>query len=174
MAQTTPDPSTTASIPPISPTAAANAAVATTASIPASTDSANYASSDDSANAKPIFKIYQYFLLLALVLLIFAFVYWYLTRRRSRRMRARRNIQQSLLAQNSSVPLVGRTRVGGWRFHDMEPRVEGLNERGEPPPPYLKKPDPVHQTGPSEVIEMHDLARDASKPPDYEEGSASR
>lgn len=44
----------------------------------------------------------------------------------------------------------------------MEPRrEEGLNERGEAPPPYMTG----EQAGPSRGVELRDLG---GKPPDYE------
>lgn len=40
-------------------------------------------------------------------------------------------------------------------------REEGLNERGEAPPPYI----PAEHAGPSQGVELRDLG---GKPPDYE------
>lgn len=59
-------------------------------------------------------------------------------------------------------------------------REEGLNERGEAPPPYVpKEPEPAY-TGPGgeraglgNDIPLQDLTRSDQKPPDYDEGPSS-
>ena len=57
---------------------------------------------------------------------------------------------------------------------EADSRVEeGLDERGEAPPPYLKEPDPVHHDG-REGVELHDMSRHEGKPPDYEAGPSGR
>ncbi len=54
--------------------------------------------------------------------------------------------------------------VSRWRRHGRVSRPEeGLDERGEAPPPYLAKPEPTHQTL-SGGIEQDEGA----KPPGYE------
>ena len=56
---------------------------------------------------------------------------------------------------------------------------EGLNERGEAPPPYVKKPDRAHLgsrgTQSTEDIELGPWHRqDSGKPPDYNERDGRR
>lgn len=59
--------------------------------------------------------------------------------------------------------------VSRWRRHGHESRPEeGLDERGEAPPPYLAKPEPTHQTL-SGGIEQDE----AAKLPGYEVGGLS-
>lgn len=86
-----------------------------------------------------------------------------------------RNNQQSALARDLET-WPGRRRGGGgrWRFGGADSRVEeGLDERGEAPPPYLKELDPVHH-GSGTEMELQNQSRGEAKPPDYEEGSARR
>ena len=60
-------------------------------------------------------------------------------------------------------------------------REEGLNERGEAPPPYMpKEPEQAlfsesgqrGRTG--QAVPLQDMVREEHKPPDYDEGSSAR
>lgn len=150
-------------------------AASTTSAIsrPSSTDMAEYASHNSHA-PHDTGVLNFYFLLLIIVVIMLALAWWTVARQRRKRVSHMRNNQRSILARDLEV-WPGR-RVGGgmWRFNGTEPREqEGLDERGEAPPPYIKQPDPVHQTdGPA--TELHDLSRSELKPPDYDEGSARR
>ena len=67
---------------------------------------------------------------------------------------------------------------GGWwhrRGHSgPDAREEGLDERGEAPPAYVKEMEPVHLqpggdgTG-EEGVELRDIRGHEGKPPDYQE-----
>ena len=87
-------------------------------------------------------------------------------------MQAREN-RHSVLARDLQMWPVrwrGGGGVGGWRRGGVE---EGVDERGEAPPPYLKELDPVLRVGGSGV-ELRDLSRGEAKPPGYDEGSVRR
>ena len=71
-----------------------------------------------------------------------------------------------------------RRHYGGSR--DLGSREEeGLNERGEAPPPYLKEPEQAHvdRRERADGVELRPWSREEDvnvKPPDYEERSADR
>lgn len=116
------------------------------------TDSGNYAEPTSS----PSFANY-YFVLIGL-LLVFVILGYFTLRRARKRARARR------IAAASGVPIhTGTSGRGWWRNGAVtEPRrEEGLDERGEAPPPYVTG----DLAGPSRQVELRDLG---TKPPDYE------
>ena len=182
--QPSPPDSPTSQTPPIDPFLPANptdgdaiaalpSAVASSRSIPSHTDNANYASQNPTG-AQGAHVLDYYFLLLAIFVIVVALVCWSLARRRHKRLTTSRSVQQSALAQDLRTWPTG-SRGGRWRFGAGEVRrEEGLDERGEAPPPYLKEPDRVyHETG-AEGMELHVLSRAEGKPPDYEEGHSRR
>lgn len=89
-------------------------------------------------------------------------------------MQGRSNQQSALERDLEYWP--GRRRGGRWRHAVGETRAEeGLDERGEAPPPYLKEPEAVHhRVAGDEAMEMGDMARREGKPPDYDERSVGR
>ncbi|KAL9103354.1 MAG: hypothetical protein Q9163_001620, partial [Psora crenata] len=132
-----------------------------------------------------------YFLLLAVFIVIIFVVYWSLARKRKASLARRRSTRQDALAMDLSrsgwrtVPGRWRRHYGGAGSRDLRPRdEEGLDERGEAPPPYLKEPDAVHldgrgQDGGFEMMNTDRRPDAEAKPPDYEErpmpsGTASR
>ena len=119
-----------------------------------------------------------YFLLLAVFIVVIAVAYCTLVRRRRRKVARSRNNGQNALAQDLEGWAGGR-RWGHnrWRSGGVhEPRAEeGLDERGEAPPPYLPgEPPPVHLDngnsphGDDAPIPLRAMHRDEGKPPDYE------
>ena len=119
-----------------------------------------------------------YFLLLAVFIVVIAVAYCTLVRRRRRKVARSRNNGQNALAHDLEGWAGGR-RWGHirWRSGGVhEPRAdEGLDERGEAPPPYMPgEPPPVHLDNgisPHEdeaPIPLRTMDRDAGKPPDYE------
>lgn len=150
-------------------------AASTTSAIsrPSSTDMAEYASNNSHA-PQDTGVLNFYFLLLIIVVIILALAWWTVARQRRKRLSHMRNSQRSILARDLEVWPGRRVGGGAWRFNGAEPREhDGLDERGEAPPPYIKQPDPVHHTdGPA--TELHDLSRAEVKPPDYVESSARR
>ena len=143
-------------------------------SIPSATDTANYAPDDDNNSPDKDVLNYYFLLLIALVLFV-ALMYWSLARRRHKRLLTSRSTQQSALAQDLNTWAGRRRGPGRWRFAMREPRVEeGLNERGEAPPPYLKEPEPAHHERRNEEMELHNMSGAEGKPPDYEEEHARR
>ena len=65
-----------------------------------------------------------------------------------------------------------RWRRGGAGSRDLRLRdEEGLNERGEAPPPYIKQPERLHVRGREEEdLELEEWERRSpGKPPDYQE-----
>lgn len=152
----------------------ASSASASAFALPSSTDGAGYASHNN--NRSPETRVLNYyFLLLAVLIIVIALVWWSLARRRRNRMLHLRDNQQSVLARDLQTwPERRRGGAGRWGFGGVEPRAEeGVEERGEAPPPYLKEPDPVHRAdGPG--TELHYLSSGEAKPPNYDEGSARR
>lgn len=153
-----------------SPSAASTSSII---SRPSSTDMAEYASNNSHA-PQDTGVLNFYFLLLIILVIILALAWWTVARQRRKRISHMRNNQRSILARDLEVWPGRRVGGGAWRFNGAEPREhDGLDERGEAPPPYIKQPDPVHHTnGPA--TELHDLSRAEVKPPDYDEPSARR
>jgi len=112
-----------------------------------------------------------YFLLIIFVAILFT-AYCYVSRRRRRKAARLQGSRRLLLAQD----LQGWTGARRWvhtRWRS-EPRVEGLDERGEAPPPYLpERPAETHAASGSMVTESPIPLQDMHKPPDYEEGASS-
>ncbi|MCJ1450915.1 hypothetical protein MMC28_001249 [Mycoblastus sanguinarius] len=141
--------------------------------IPSAIDNANYGSNGSNSD-KGVLN--YYFLLLAVFIVIIALAYWSLARRRRNKIARLRYNQQTALARDLETWPGRRRGVGRWRFAGMgghETRVEeGLDERGEAPPPYLAKPEPVHHGVPEIVGEEEgtELRHMEGKPPDYQEG----
>jgi len=149
------------------------ASPASASTLPSSTDGADSASYSNYSTPDSRLLNY-YFLLLAIVIIVIALVWWSIARRRKKRGIHMRSNQHSVLARDVEMWPGTRRGIGRWRFGGAEPRAaEGLNERGEAPPPYLKEPNPVHHIdGPG--MELHDLSRGEAKPPGYDEASARR
>lgn len=123
-----------------------------------------------------------YFLLLALFIVAVLLVFWSFSRKR-RAKQARQHVsQQDALATDLRAwrRISGRSRGRYWssvagnrdsRMHDEE----GLNERGEAPPPYIKEPDRVRVREDRGGIELQNWETNRSrneqtatgKPPDY-------
>lgn len=146
---------------------------------PSPTDNAGYAGTTtaDSSNGNGDGGhndgvLNYYFLLLAVFVIILVLGYWIIARRR-RTKNARSQIrQQDALAMDLERWPGGGRRWGAarWRFHNVGGEMrgeEGLDERGEAPPPYLAKPDPVHRGG-GESVDLGDLRTVEGKPPGYE------
>lgn len=112
--------------------------------------------------------INYYFLLLAILVIVVLVGYYFYARRRRRKIARLRTRGQSALARD----LEGWPgwRRGRWAGGDRE-RLEGLNERGEAPPPYMPRM-------PQEAIVREDVERGVplqnlgeTKPPDYHPGA---
>jgi len=112
-----------------------------------------------------------YFLLIIFVAILFT-AYCYVSRRRRQKAARLQGSRRLLLAQD----LQGWTGARRWvhtRWRS-EPKVEGLDERGEAPPPYLpERPAEAHAASGSRVTEGPIPLQDMHKPPDYEEGASS-
>ena len=191
--------SPTSDIPLGLPTAAPSAASPT---LPAPTDNANYASSPtNNPGSSHTNVLNYYFLLLAVFIFVFLIGYWTLVHRRRKRLGLVRGRQQNALAADmerwpttrgdgtdGGSHAHNRPSGGGWwhrRGHSgPDVREEGLDERGEAPPAYVKEMEPVHlQPGGDgageEGMELRNMDREEGKPPDYQEqhppqGSTSR
>lgn len=152
---------------------AAFTSTAVSSALPSSTDSADYATHDNNTSTSSNHAVLNYyFLLLAVVVVVIGVGYWSLARRRKRRSNALRNNQQNTLARDLET-WPGRRRAGGWRHSDTDGASpeEGLNDRGEAPPAYVKEPAQAHVEG-VEDVELRDLENGEGKPPDYEAGPA--
>ncbi|KAL8644759.1 MAG: hypothetical protein Q9210_007091 [Variospora velana] len=130
-----------------------------------------------------------YFLLLALVIIILGIIYVAIIKRRRQKLaRSRLNGQRALALDiersSGSGPWgPGRLRMPRptARHHPPQRREEGLDERGEAPPPYIpKEPEPAHTGGAQwsglpagSEIPLRDLGGFDRKPPDYNEGPSS-
>ena len=149
----------------LTPTSAALSA------IPSATDGADYNPEDD--GDKGILN--YYFLLLAVFIIIIIIAYWSIARRRRNRLIRLRDNQQSALARDVETWPGRRRGVGArWRNAGEEPAAEeGLDERGEAPPPYLKEPEPAHLDA-REGVELHNMPAQEGKPPDYDAGPSGR
>ena len=103
-----------------------------------------------------------YFVIIAVVILIIIFTYLVLLRRRRRILNQRR-------ARGENVDDIEGRRWVGSRWIPIgiseTRREEGLNERGEAPPPYLPGQGPPPPIGAEPGIALQDLA---GKPPDYD------
>ncbi|MCJ1384582.1 hypothetical protein MMC17_007699 [Xylographa soralifera] len=123
----------------------------------------------ESAGGTPGFANY-YFVLIG-ILAVLIVIAWLVARRTRRRNMARRGVR----ADGTTIT-EGQTRAGRhWRMAAVRDprREEGLDERGEAPPPYI----------PGEPAPVHDLAGDGQdgialqdyhgKPPDYDAHASS-
>lgn len=133
-----------------------------------------------------------YFLLLGIFVALLIFVYWILIRRRRNRKLVSAYGRQSALVADLSYRgrepqtgwraggFQGRARAWRWRYGGSSlrgeslRREEGLDERGEAPPPYLAKPptavtvDTRQGHGEGEGIELQGVGHaDRTRPPDY-------
>ncbi|KAL8927075.1 MAG: hypothetical protein Q9208_002621 [Pyrenodesmia sp. 3 TL-2023] len=155
---------------------------------------ANYASTPSSTNQDSTLDdrvqdnsiLNYYFLLLALLIIILGIIYLsYAKRHRQKIARSRQSGQRALARDverwGGGSPW-GPARV---RHPRVSPRHhprrdEGLDERGEAPPPYVpKEPEPAY-TGlrrsgsrAGQDIPLQDMDRSDQKPPDYDEGPSS-
>ena len=134
-----------------------------------SSRASNDGNGDDDDNDSPSGVLNYYFLLIAIFIIIVITAYCCISRRRRRKITQLRNNGQDALAQDLEGWSGNRRWIAGrWRAGAAEPRVEeGLNERGEAPPPYMPRmPEPSHTAvgRASDGIEL----RDVRKPPEYE------
>ena len=123
-----------------------------------------------------------YFLLLVGFVIIVALVWWSLIRRNRRKTAQSRNSRQSALARDLEGMPPGR-RWGNGRFRlAREPAPEeGLDERGQAPPPYMPAspeaavhPEASHTgLGEGQAIPLQDLSGHRQKPPEYDERPVS-
>ena len=123
-----------------------------------------------------------YFLLLGVFIIIVALVWWALVRRNKRKTVLSRNNRESALARDLGDTPAGR-RWGNGRFgFTRQPGPEeGLDERGQAPPPYMPAPPQAafhpdttqYGPGAGHVIPLQDLAGHGPKPPEYHERPVS-
>ncbi|MCJ1259258.1 hypothetical protein MMC24_007094 [Lignoscripta atroalba] len=123
-----------------------------------------------------------YFLLLGVFIVVLIAAYWTLVRRRRRKIARSRNGRQSALARDvEGWPGGRRWAQGRWRTAvaaDPTPE-EGLDERGEAPPPYVPgQPEAAHPVDgrpgndAGQSIPLQDMSASGGKPPDYEPAPA--
>lgn len=127
-------------------------------------DDPGYVSSHDVVNS--------YFLLLVIFVAIIIIACCFVLRRRRRKVARLQGNRQVSLAQGLQAWTGGRRWVHTrWR---SEPRVEGLDERGEAPPPYMpERPAETHAASGSRATEGPIPLQDIHKPPEYEEAATS-
>ncbi|KAF2193711.1 hypothetical protein K469DRAFT_745205 [Zopfia rhizophila CBS 207.26] len=126
-----------------------------------------------------------YFLFLALFGVVVAVFLWWIHRRKKRRKEQLRLSGQNALARDLDGWVNTRRWMhGGWRHNHTAAfvrREEGLDERGEAPPPYEPKADtaggqgdaqPVQDSASELTVPLRTLQRDdieRSRPPEYQE-----
>ncbi|KAI4178257.1 MAG: hypothetical protein L6R41_008468 [Letrouitia leprolyta] len=166
---------------PTIPTDALTSIASQYTNIPDSADNNNSLNDDDNDSG----ILNYYFLLLALLIIILGIIYIaYARRQRQKILTSRRNGQQALARDLERWPGSGPWGPGRFRMPRSSPRQprreEGLNERGEAPPPYVPKELEPAYTGPASDraglgndIPLQDLTRPDQKPPDYDEGPSS-
>ena len=120
-----------------------------------------------------------YFLLLAVLVVLILVIWFAILRRQRKKALQYRNSRQDALAQD--VQSWGRryrsSGPGRWRMPGMrEPRPEeGLNDRGEAPPPYMPNEPEIAHTRPNgeaqrQSMELRDIRGEEMKPPEYRQG----
>ncbi len=118
-----------------------------------------------------------YFLLLAVAVIIVGLLWYTLVRRSRRKMaRAQHNAQSALGRDLDGMPGGRRWVTGRFMFPHLA-QEEGLDERGQAPPPYVPTPpeaavhpDSTHgEPEAGQAIPLRDLSGEGPKPPDYEE-----
>ena len=119
-----------------------------------------------------------YFIILGVVILVFLISGWFLIRRRTQQIAQTRAGGGQTTGGSGGDPDTRRWTTGRWRLTPAR-LEEGLNERGEAPPPYIpgqSPPPAVHVDGgirhpvTGEPIPLEDLS---GKPPDYDGHSSS-
>ncbi|MDI1485513.1 MAG: hypothetical protein OHK93_000651 [Ramalina farinacea] len=174
--------------------AGSSAASASDSSAPSIIDHAGYAattssppsnhSSGDGDDGHNDGLLNYYFLLLALFIVAVLLVFWSFSRKR-RAKQARQHVsQQDALATDLRAwrRISGRSRGRYWgnEAGNRNSRLddeEGLNERGEAPPPYIKEPDRARVREERGGIELQSWETNrprneqtaTGKPPDYTE-----
>ena len=157
---------------------AANPFATPDASIPTST-----ANPDSTTSSHALLN--YYFLLLFVFVALLLLGYYVISRRRRKALLYRQNVQHTALstdlerwpgqtrsrwrgASNTNDGNDGAANRGEWEEIRGE---EGLDERGEAPPPYaLKKPERVASRD-AEEIELREFGSGEGKPPDYDGGA---
>lgn len=116
-----------------------------------------------------------YFLLIGVFVIVLLAVYFVILRRRKVRRLQRRESSGEAVPASSGSRWPGQ---GRWRIVPLQPRIEeGLDERGEAPPPYMpgQAPPAAHIEGQppasGQAIALQDYP---SKPPDYDELTSSQ
>lgn len=145
--------------------------------MPSATDSVSISDTNNDNNNQQSNSgiLNYYFLLLAAVVVIVALVWWSLVRRNRKKMaRSRYNGQSALARDLEGMPGNRRWVTGRFMFPRPE---EGLDERGQAPPPYVPSPpeaavhpDATHsEPGAGQAIPLQDLSGGGQKPPNYDE-----
>ncbi|MCJ1358728.1 MAG: hypothetical protein MMC33_008728 [Icmadophila ericetorum] len=114
-----------------------------------------------------------YFLIIGVFVIVLIAAYFLIARRRRVRQ-----LQHRAATGEAAPERTGMRWPDRWRIVPLEPRIEeGLDERGEAPPPYMpgQAPPPAHIEGqplaPGQAIPLQDYP---GKPPDYDELTSSQ
>ncbi|KAK4960641.1 hypothetical protein LTR66_006735 [Elasticomyces elasticus] len=159
---------------------------------PISTDSAPFsatttASTTSGTSTDGPKLVNYYFVFLAILVCLLALVGFLIYRRRNRRISRLRNSEQNALARDlrSAQDQAGGRSRGGRSDDEENIRVEGLDERGEAPPPYKPRTDERARDAASResgshirdelAVPLRTLSRENAgfKPPDYSEVTSS-
>lgn len=159
------------------PTSPDNPFATTTDSVP---PLSGYGSNSDpnNTNGSGVNVSRYYFVILGVVILIFLISGWFLIRKRTQRIAQTRAGGGPSTGGTGGDADTRRWTTGRWRLTPAR-LEEGLNERGEAPPPYIpgqSPPPAIHVDGGTrhpvtgEPIPLEDLS---GKPPDYDGHSSS-
>lgn len=164
---------------PIDPdTSATSATSSSSTTMPPATDPAAVFDSNNNNQQSNSGVLDYYFLLLAAVVFIVGLVWWSLVRRNRKKMARLRYHGQSALARDlEGMPGSRRWVTGRFRSSREPAPEEGLDERGQAPPPYMPSPpeavvhpDATHtEPGAGPAIPLQDLSGEGQKPPNYDE-----
>jgi hypothetical protein len=132
---------------------------------------------------------HYYFLIIAIVAILFCLCLLYVGRRKRRKAAIMRSNSQRALARDVEgfrTRLRGRTGLGwnnGPTQRNRSDLEEGLDERGEAPPPYVpgtkppslrsvegvRRPSTSSEHRVGEAVELRPMSRDVEHPPGYHE-----
>lgn len=134
-----------------------------------------------------------YFVIVAVVAVIFVLAVFYIGKRKKQKAAMLRSNSRAALARDVEVfrnrfgmgrGAIRRTQGGGGEVHTPDERTEGLNERGEAPPPYNpgSKPPSIRTNdgisarevssgggGVAETVELNTIDVPRQDPPGYHE-----
>ncbi|MCJ1227229.1 hypothetical protein MMC12_003884 [Toensbergia leucococca] len=183
-------PASTSLIQPPTPTPTTDQVFTLGAAAPTSSNAVSiptgYGSSTSTNHSESSGVLNYYFLLLAVFVVILLVAYWSLVRRRRNKVARSRVRGESALAQDVEGWTGRRPWGRPWRSPNSRGLTveEGLDERGEAPPPYMpafppavahsdNRRDISYEGSQGQTIQLQNISTEGAKPPDYVEASTS-